>query len=143
MNITQSIRLSVLAGAVAMALPMIASAQIKVGITVASTGPAASLGIPEEQTIRMTSTASAVVKDESASLPRQQFDTIVVLDFGTATFPSVGGRLALDWAFNSADTQQGDAGHDNHSHGQDGHHHSASSHSHADEGGTRRQAETD
>jgi hypothetical protein len=34
-------------------------------------------------------------------------------------------------------TQQGDSGHDNHSHGQDGHHHSAPSHSDADEGGSK------
>jgi hypothetical protein len=34
-------------------------------------------------------------------------------------------------------SQQGDGGHDNHSHGQDGHHHSASSHSHANDGGSK------
>src|SRR5690606_17358832 len=51
MNRKQSLRLSVLTGAVALALPLLASAQIKVGVTVASTGPAASLGIPERNTV--------------------------------------------------------------------------------------------
>lgn len=41
---------SALAGAVALSLPLMASAQVKVGITVSSTGPAASLGIPERNT---------------------------------------------------------------------------------------------
>ncbi|NYT65238.1 ABC transporter substrate-binding protein [Alcaligenaceae bacterium] len=47
----QSLRLSVLAGAVALALPLMASAQIKIGVTVSATGPAASLGIPERNTV--------------------------------------------------------------------------------------------
>ncbi|NYT62250.1 ABC transporter substrate-binding protein [Alcaligenaceae bacterium] len=56
MNLNQSIRLSVLAGALTLALPMIASAQIKVGVTLSSTGPAASLGIPERNTVSLLPT---------------------------------------------------------------------------------------
>src|SRR3546814_15660814 len=59
MNINQSVRLSVLAGAIALSVPLMASAQIKVGITVASTGPAASLGIPECNTVALLPTELA------------------------------------------------------------------------------------
>lgn len=45
--------LSVAAAAVALTLPLIASAQVKVGVTVSSTGPAASLGIPESNTVAL------------------------------------------------------------------------------------------
>jgi branched-chain amino acid transport system substrate-binding protein len=45
--------LSVAAAAVALALPLIASAQVKVGVTVSSTGPAASLGISERNTVAL------------------------------------------------------------------------------------------
>lgn len=45
--------LSVAAAAVALTLPLIASAQVKVGVTVSSTGPAASLGIPERNTVAL------------------------------------------------------------------------------------------
>lgn len=41
------------AAAVVLALPLIASAQVKVGVTVSSTGPAASLGIPERNTVAL------------------------------------------------------------------------------------------
>src|SRR5690554_4812587 len=78
MNRKQSIRLSVLTGAVALALPLLASAQIKVGITVASTGPAASLGIPERNTVAMLPTDVAGQKIES-----------IVLDDGTDTTAAV------------------------------------------------------
>ncbi|MDN5842729.1 MAG: ABC transporter substrate-binding protein [Alcaligenaceae bacterium] len=44
------------AGALAMALPLAASAQIKVGVTVSATGPAASLGIPERNTVALLPT---------------------------------------------------------------------------------------
>src|SRR3546814_14431049 len=64
MKINQSIRLSMVAAAVAMAMPMLASAQIKVGITVASTGPAASLGIPERNTVSLLPTEVAGQKIE-------------------------------------------------------------------------------
>ncbi|HWL29511.1 MAG TPA: ABC transporter substrate-binding protein [Burkholderiaceae bacterium] len=84
MNITQSIRLSVLAGAVALALPMIASAQIKVGITVASTGPAASLGIPERNTVALLPTEIAGQKIE-----------YIVLDDGTDTTVAVKNMRKL------------------------------------------------
>lgn len=53
MQLSPSLRRTVLAGAIALALPMAAVAQIKVGITVASTGPAASLGIPERNTVSL------------------------------------------------------------------------------------------
>src|SRR3546814_15025458 len=46
-------RFSMLAGALALALPLAASAQVKVGLTLASTGPAASLGIPERNTVAL------------------------------------------------------------------------------------------
>jgi len=42
-----------LLAAVALAVPLAAVAQVKVGITVASTGPAASLGIPERNTVSL------------------------------------------------------------------------------------------
>lgn len=48
--------LSVAAAAVALSLPLLASAQVKVGVTVASTGPAASLGIPERNTVALLPT---------------------------------------------------------------------------------------
>jgi len=41
------------AAAALLAVPLVAYAQIKVGITVASTGPAASLGIPERNTVAL------------------------------------------------------------------------------------------
>ena len=40
------------AAAVALTLPLLASA-VKVGVTVSSTGPAASLGIPERNTVAL------------------------------------------------------------------------------------------
>lgn len=45
--------LSALAAALALALPLAAAAQVKVGVTVSSTGPAASLGIPERNTVAL------------------------------------------------------------------------------------------
>ena len=45
--------LSAAAAAVALTLPLLASAQVKVGVTVSSTGPAASLGIPERNTVAL------------------------------------------------------------------------------------------
>lgn len=56
---SSSLRRTVLAGAIALALPMAAMAQIKVGITVSSTGPAASLGIPERNTVKLLPTEVA------------------------------------------------------------------------------------
>src|SRR3546814_7816551 len=47
------VRFSMLAGALALALPLAASAQLKVGLTLASTRPAASLGIPERNTVAL------------------------------------------------------------------------------------------
>src|SRR5690606_15925577 len=78
MNRKQSIRLSVLTGALALALPLMASAQIKVGVTVASTGPAASLGIPERNTVALLPTEIAGQKVE-----------YIVLDDGTDTTAAV------------------------------------------------------
>ncbi|CAM4050479.1 ABC transporter substrate-binding protein [Bordetella tumulicola] len=56
--------LSVAAAAVALSLPLLASAQVKVGVTVASTGPAASLGIPERNTVALLPTEVAGQKIE-------------------------------------------------------------------------------
>lgn len=56
MQLSPSLRRTVLAGAIALALPMAAVAQIKIGVTVASTGPAASLGIPERNTVSLLPT---------------------------------------------------------------------------------------
>jgi len=84
MNRKQSLRLSVLAGAVALAMPLLASAQIKVGITVASTGPAASLGIPERNTVSLLPTEIAGQKVE-----------YIVLDDGTDTTVAVRNMRKL------------------------------------------------
>lgn len=56
--------LSAAAAAVALSLPLLASAQVKVGVTVASTGPAASLGIPERNTVALLPTEVAGQKIE-------------------------------------------------------------------------------
>src|SRR5690625_20216 len=50
---------TLLAGALALTLPMMAQAQVKVGVTVSSTGPAASLGIPERNTVSLLPTEVA------------------------------------------------------------------------------------
>src|SRR5690554_1393695 len=84
MNRKQSIRLSVLTGALALALPLMASAQIKVGVTVASTGPAASLGIPERNTVALLPTEIAGQKVE-----------YIVLDDGTDTTAAVRNMRKL------------------------------------------------
>ncbi len=84
MNRKQSIRLSVMTGALALALPLLASAQIKVGITVASTGPAASLGIPERNTVSLLPTEIAGQKVE-----------YIVLDDGTDTTVAVRNMRKL------------------------------------------------
>lgn len=56
--------LSTAAAAVALSLPLIAGAQVKVGVTLASTGPAASLGIPERNTVALLPTEVAGQKIE-------------------------------------------------------------------------------
>src|SRR5690606_36641308 len=84
MNRKQSIRLSVLTGALALALPLMASAQIKVGVTVASTGPAASLGIPERNTVSLLPTEIGGQKVE-----------YIVLDDGTDTTAAVRNMRKL------------------------------------------------
>ncbi len=84
MNRKQSIRLSVMTGALALALPLLASAQIKVGITVASTGPAASLGIPERNTVSLLPTEIGGQKIE-----------YIVLDDGTDTTAAVRNMRKL------------------------------------------------
>lgn len=56
MQFTKPIKLTMLAGAIALALPVVTHAQIKVGVTVSSTGPAASLGIPERDTVSLLPT---------------------------------------------------------------------------------------
>lgn len=80
----QSVRLSLLAGALAMALPMMSSAQIKVGITLATTGPAASLGIPERNTVALLPTEIGGQKVE-----------YIVLDDGTDTTVAVKNMRKL------------------------------------------------
>ncbi len=50
---------TILAGTLALSLPLVAQAQIKVGVTVSSTGPAASLGIPERNTVSLLPTEVA------------------------------------------------------------------------------------
>jgi len=84
MNRKKSIRLSALTGALALALPLMASAQIKVGVTVASTGPAASLGIPERNTVSLLPTEIAGQKIE-----------YIVLDDGTDTTAAVRNMRKL------------------------------------------------
>lgn len=71
-------RISILAGALALALPMLASAQIKVGVTVASTGPAASLGIPERNTVSLLPTEVAGQKIEYIVLDDATDTTVAV-----------------------------------------------------------------
>ncbi|MCO7642421.1 ABC transporter substrate-binding protein, partial [Pseudomonas sp. S 311-6] len=72
------------AAAVFLCLPVLASAQVKVGVTVASTGPAASLGIPERNTV--------------ALLPREvagQAIEWIVLDDATDTTQAVRNSRKL------------------------------------------------
>lgn len=84
MQLSQSMKRTVLAGAIALALPMAVVAQIKVGVTVASTGPAASLGIPERNTISLLPTEVAGQKVE-----------YIVLDDGTDTTVAVRNMRKL------------------------------------------------
>lgn len=84
MTISSPVRLSVLAGALALSLPLLASAQIKVGITIASTGPAASLGIPERNTVSLLPTE---VDGQSIEY--------IVLDDGTDTTVAVKNMRKL------------------------------------------------
>lgn len=77
-------RLSVLAGALAITLPLAAFAQIKVGLTLASTGPAASLGIPERNTVALLPTEVDGQKIE-----------YIVLDDGTDTTRAVKNMRKL------------------------------------------------
>ena len=55
---------ALVAAALVAALPLAVSAQVKVGISVSATGPAASLGIPERNTVALLpteiSTASVI-----------------------------------------------------------------------------------
>lgn len=84
MTISLPVRLSILAGAVALSAPLLAGAQIKVGVTIASTGPAASLGIPERNTVPL--------------LPNEvegQTIEYIVLDDGTDTTTAVRNMRKL------------------------------------------------
>ncbi len=56
MNSSTPLRLATLAGALSLCLPLLAGAQIKVGVTISTTGPAASLGIPERNTVALLPT---------------------------------------------------------------------------------------
>ncbi|HEX7381692.1 MAG TPA: ABC transporter substrate-binding protein [Nevskiaceae bacterium] len=72
------------AGVFALAVPVIASAQVKIGVTISQTGPAASLGIPEAQTV--------------ALLPKEADGTkiqYIVLDDGTNPTRAVQNAQAL------------------------------------------------
>ncbi|HJH23332.1 MAG TPA: ABC transporter substrate-binding protein [Paenalcaligenes hominis] len=84
MQLSQTMKRTVLASAIALALPMAAMAQVKVGITVASTGPAASLGIPERNTVSLLPTEVAGQKVE-----------YIVLDDGTDTTVAVRNMRKL------------------------------------------------
>jgi branched-chain amino acid transport system substrate-binding protein len=53
MTFARSFRLTLGAAALMAALPLAVSAQVKVGVTVSATGPAASLGIPERDTVAL------------------------------------------------------------------------------------------
>ncbi|MGO3741266.1 ABC transporter substrate-binding protein [Kerstersia sp.] len=72
------------AAAIFLSLPLLASAQVKVGVTVSSTGPAASLGIPERNTV-------ALLPKEVAG---QKIEWIV-LDDATDTTQSVKNSRKL------------------------------------------------
>ncbi|CAM3798240.1 ABC transporter substrate-binding protein [Kerstersia gyiorum] len=72
------------AAAIFLSLPMIAGAQVKVGVTVSSTGPAASLGIPERNTV-------ALLPKEVAG----QTIEWIVLDDATDTTQSVKNSRKL------------------------------------------------
>lgn len=84
MPVSQSMKRTILAGAIALALPMAAMAQVKVGVTVSSTGPAASLGIPERNTVSLLPTEVAGQKVE-----------YIVLDDGTDTTVAVRNMRKL------------------------------------------------
>lgn len=56
MKLGKTFKLTLCVGALVVALPLAASAQIKVGVTVSATGPAASLGIPERNTVALLPT---------------------------------------------------------------------------------------
>ncbi len=84
MPLSQSMKRTILAGAIALALPMAAMAQVKVGVTVSSTGPAASLGIPERNTVSLLPTEVAGQKVE-----------YIVLDDGTDTTVAVRNMRKL------------------------------------------------
>ncbi|NLC35063.1 MAG: ABC transporter substrate-binding protein [Alcaligenaceae bacterium] len=71
-------RLSILAGALALTLPLAAFAQVKVGVTLSSTGPAASLGIPERNTVSLLPTEIAGQKVEYIVLDDATDPTIAV-----------------------------------------------------------------
>jgi len=73
-----------LAAAVMLALPVVAGAQVKVGVTLSSTGPAASLGIPERNTVSLLPTEVAGVKID-----------YIVLDDATDTTQAVRNMRKL------------------------------------------------
>ncbi len=56
MNFLKNAKLTAIAATLALSLPIAAQAQVKVGVTVSSTGPAASLGIPERDTVSLLPT---------------------------------------------------------------------------------------
>lgn len=84
MTISLPMRFLVAAGAIALVLPVVAQAQIKVGITISSTGPAASLGIPERNTVPLLPTEIG-----------GQTIEYIVLDDGTDTTAAVRNMRKL------------------------------------------------
>src|SRR5699024_9280196 len=78
------LRLSVLAGVLALTAPGLVSAQIKVGVTLSTTGPAASLGIPERNTAALLPTEVEGKSEE-----------YIVLDDGTDTTAAVKNMRKL------------------------------------------------
>jgi len=76
--------IAIAAGVLGLVLSSAASAQIKVGITVSGTGPAASLGIPERNTVQLLPAAVGGVKIE-----------YLVLDDGSDTTAAVTNTRKL------------------------------------------------
>lgn len=105
MKFSRTFRLSMGAAALLAALPLAVSAQIKVGVTVSSTGPAASLGIPERDTVQFLPTeiggqqVQYIVLDDATdttqavkNIRKLTADDNVDVVVGTSTVP---GSLAM------------------------------------------------
>ncbi|MGE8589070.1 MAG: ABC transporter substrate-binding protein, partial [Alcaligenes sp.] len=78
MNCFPTVRLTTLAAALALCAPLAVSAQVKVGVTIAATGPAASLGIPERNTVSLLPTEVGGQKVEYIVLDDATDTTVAV-----------------------------------------------------------------